>query len=111
MNADVRFVPNATEINDLLSGNDREVVVHVMKLGIKVLGEAQMRCPVDTGRLRSSLSMAVQRESRGVTVYVGTDVVYAEYQEFGTRFQQAQPFLRPALMAVTGQGGGVDASS
>lgn len=34
------------------------------------------------------------------TYYVGTDVHYAAYVEFGTSDQQQQPFLRPAASEV-----------
>lgn len=32
-----------------------------------------------------------------ITVYVGTNVEYAPYQELGTKFMGARPFLRPAF--------------
>lgn len=58
-----------------------------------VHGQAVHLAPVDTGRLRDSLSWRVEHD----TGIVGTNVEYAEYQEYGTRFQPAQSFLRPAL--------------
>ena len=51
--------------------------------------------PVDTGRLRNSISHQVSEEEEAV--YIGTNVEYAPYQEFGTRFQRGTPFLAPAL--------------
>lgn len=38
--------------------------------------------PVDTGRLKSSISSAVDEEN--TCVYIGTNVEYAIYHEFGT---------------------------
>lgn len=63
--------------------------------GCGLLGEgyAKELSPVDTGRLRNSLSHAVDDD----TVYIGTNVEYAPYQEMGTYRMKAQPFLRPAL--------------
>lgn len=60
-----------------------------------MLGEdyAQELSPFDTGRLRNSISHAVDDD----TVYIGTNVEYAPYQEMGTYRMKAQPFLRPAL--------------
>ncbi len=58
-----------------------------------VHGQAIHLVPVDTGRLRDSLAWRVELD----TGIVGTNVEYAEYQEYGTRFQPAQSFLRPAL--------------
>lgn len=38
-----------------------------------------------------------------VTVYVGTNVQYAPYQELGTQKMDARPFLRPAFENFTGE--------
>lgn len=50
-------------------------------------------CPVDTGRLRASISHDRDDDS----MYVGTNVEYAPYVELGTSRMDAQPFLRPAI--------------
>lgn len=49
--------------------------------------------PVDTGRLKGSISHA----SDGEWAYIGTNVEYAPYVEMGTSRQRAQPYLRPAI--------------
>ena len=41
--------------------------------------------------------------SGGLDTYVGTNVEYGPYVEFGTKFSDARPFLRPALDSVMGQ--------
>ena len=46
-------------------------------------GEIVKRTPVDTGRLRSSMAVALQDE--GLTAIVGSNVQYAPHVEFGTR--------------------------
>lgn len=56
--------------------------------------DAARACPVDTGRLRQSLT--VQKIGDG-HYRVGTNVNYAAYVEFGTRFRAATPYLRPAI--------------
>lgn len=61
-------------------------------VGLQAEGYAKLLCPVDTGRLRNSISHAVQ----GDTVYIGTNVEYGPYVEFGTRNQRPQPYLTPA---------------
>ena len=53
---------------------------------------AKMLCPVDTGRLRNSIT----HTSDGEYAYIGTNVEYAPYVEFGTSKMAAQPFIRPA---------------
>lgn len=73
------------------------------KSAIIIRNAVVMVTPVDTGRLRSSLTWL--REGR--TVYIGTNVYYAKFVHNGTRFQSAQPFLvhgtntvRPAITAI-----------
>ncbi len=58
----------------------REVV---NEAAINVQREAKGRCPVDTGRLRSSIRATFYAD--GLAAEVGTDVEYAPHVEFGTR--------------------------
>ena len=58
---------------------------------------AKMKCPVDTGRLRNSIT----HTSDGKSAYVGTNVEYAPYVEYGTVKTTAQPFLKPAATEHT----------
>lgn len=80
----------------------------LVRLGVRVQNAARELCPVDTGRLRSSVnSSGLQRDGRGPYVEVGTNVEYARYVEFGTLNSRAQPYLRPALLeAAVGSRGG-----
>ena len=56
-------------------------------------GYAKEKCPVDTGRLRNSISNAVYDND----AYIGTNVEYAPYQEYGTsRGVSGKHFLRDA---------------
>jgi hypothetical protein len=50
--------------------------------GFAAEGYAKYLAPVDTGRLRNDISHRVDPATN--TVYVGTNVEYAVYQEFGT---------------------------
>lgn len=54
---------------------------------------AKQKCPVDTGRLRSSITHKTDKD----TAYIGTNVEYAPYVEGGTSRMRAQPFLEPAM--------------
>jgi len=56
-------------------------------------GAARRNTPVDTGRLRSSISRDVQKDE----ATVGTNVNYAQFVEYGTKRMKAQPFMRPAV--------------
>lgn len=81
------------------------------KAGLLVEGDAKRLCPVDTGRLRSSLSTETKTTENGAKSFTGTNVDYFIFVEFGTGNQgdpsvphrldwagmPPQPFLRPAL--------------
>lgn len=55
---------------------------------------AQMLAPEDTGLLINSIHHAQKKN----TEYIGTDVWYAPYQEYGTINMRAHSFLRPAIV-------------
>lgn len=85
---------------EIVQDNTDEVVAAIGKaiargleaVGLQAEGYAVQKCPVDTGRLRNSIThMRVNGN-----VYIGTDVEYAPHVEYGTSRQKAQPFLRPA---------------
>lgn len=88
-------------------------------IGIKLEKYAKALAPVDSGRLRNSITYSTnQSHSSGSnpaspsdyaelstpeekTVHVGTNVEYAPYQELGTRLMSAtnggKGYLRPAI--------------
>jgi len=70
-----------------------------LETGLIVEGDAKLLSPVDTGRLAGSITTTEQKPG---VVYVGTNVEYAPYMEFGTSKTDAQPFLRPALLKAKG---------
>jgi len=96
--ATVRFYPD--KLAELLEGPSGPVAKDLLRRTIQVEGAAKRLCPVDTGRLRASITHSIERDGRGLVGFVGSNVDYAIYQELGTRFQRAQPFLRPALRAA-----------
>ncbi len=67
----------------------------VVKLILIIEATAKKACPVDTGNLRSSITPVVESWARG---FVGTNVEYAPFVEYGTRHAPAQPFLEPAFL-------------
>jgi HK97 gp10 family phage protein len=68
---------------------------------IKVENLAKVFCPVDTGRLRSSITHEVGTDGVGDVIgRVGSDVEYAIFQELGTRYMGARAFLRNALASA-----------
>lgn len=67
------------------TGEVRKALENAIDRGLRACGEiavgyAQDLCPVDTGNLRGSITYAVD----GQEVYIGTNVDYAPYIEFGT---------------------------
>lgn len=84
---------NADEFRD---GLDAALTRALEKVGLVAEGYAKRLCPVDTGRLRNSITHVL--DSGGRAVYVGTNVEYAPYVELGTSRQKAQPYLRPAAV-------------
>lgn len=93
------------EINELLeirADNRREVAEAIDKavaaaleeMGLACEGYAKLACPVDTGRLRSSITHITKPSDNAV--YVGTNVEYGPCVELGTVHMAARPFLKPA---------------
>jgi len=69
------------------------------QIALFIEAEAKMRAPVDTGHLRRSISHEVNNTEDQSKIYVGTNVEYAPYVEFGVESKniKAQPYLRPAI--------------
>ncbi len=67
--------------------------------GEAVAAEARALCPVDTGRLRNSIS--VSADGGGAVISANTD--YAAYVEFGTSNAPSQPFMVPAAVNAAGK--------
>lgn len=74
----------------------------LVRVGLRVQSRARSYCPVDTGRLRSSIVMRKGRDGRGFFVEIGTNVHYAPHVEFGTTRMPARPFLLPAVAEAAG---------
>ena len=76
-----------------------EMIRFLQNIGQQGEGIAKEHAPVDTGNLRRSITHEVH-SGRKPFVRIGTNVRYGIYQELGTRFHPAHPFLRPALEAL-----------
>lgn len=87
---------NVTSNKDLIEQATTEQIERALEaIGLQAEGYAKMLCPVDTGRLRNSITHAVDASEQ--KVYVGTNVEYAAYVEMGTSRTKAQPYLQPAV--------------
>ena len=85
-------VDNTESIKELA----KEAVERALEaVGLLGEGYAKRLCPVDTGRLRNSITHGTDLADS--TAWIGTAVEYASYVEFGTILTKAQPFLKPAV--------------
>lgn len=113
---EVNFTDNSEQV---LSEFDAAVLRALERCGSQAEGYAKDLVPVDTGRLRNSISHKVDDAEKAV--YIGTNVEYAPYIELGTgkyvqggrptpwvyqddkgnwhmtHGQRAQPYLKPAI--------------
>ena len=81
-----------SNLNNVLSALNSAKRQTTEAIGLYVEGEAKLRCPVDTGNLRSSISHDSDEEK----ATIGTNVEYGISVEKGTSKQKAQPYLTPA---------------
>lgn len=73
---DIEFKDNSQEV---LAAFESQKKRGLMAIGEIAVGYAKEATPVDTGRLRNSEDYAIE----GNDVYIGTNVEYAPYIEFG----------------------------
>jgi HK97 gp10 family phage protein len=79
------YQSNFKRIAKQLNENERRALEAI---GLFVRGEAQVRCPVDTGNLRDSIDYQVNEGRK--SVMVGTNVEYGIYVEKGTGIYAAE---------------------
>lgn len=85
---------NQDNTKRVIDGIESAIGVALEEIGLLAENYAAKKCPVDTDKLRSSITHEVDAGDKAV--YIGTNVEYAPYVELGTSRQKAQPFLRPA---------------
>lgn len=100
--AGFRVELNNNAVWQTLQGDDGPVAADILRRTIRVESAAKRLCPVDTGRLRASITHGLARDDAGIFGWVGTDVEYAPYVELGTSRMAARPYLRPALAEALG---------
>ena len=74
---------------------EKAVRREVKRSALNVQNGARRRVPVDTGRLRNSITHEIDAD--GMDATIGSNVEYAPHIEFGTVRMRAQPYLFPAL--------------
>lgn len=98
--ADVEWVIDGKALEALFRSTSGPTAKLLKQVGVKCVNGAKRGCPVDTGRLRASITEELRHDGEGLVEVVGTDVEYAAYVELGTSRARAQPFLRPAAEAA-----------
>lgn len=91
-----RIVLKENEIKELLRSRNGEVAKYLFAQGKKVEGRAKRLAPVDTGRLRSSISTELTETDGAPAARVGTAVNYARFVHDGTGiFGPSGRMIRP----------------
>lgn len=85
-----------SHVNEVISAKNGAIARALEAIGIQAEGDVASLAPVDTGRLRNSITHETHAEEE--SVYVGTNVEYGKYQEYGTSRMRAHPFLKPGIM-------------
>ena len=85
------------KLKDNVTLNDVKKVIawNGKELQKKMQSKADFKKGYQTGTTKQSIT--VKLSSTGMTADVKPGTEYAPYLEFGTRFMEAQPFMRPAL--------------
>ena len=89
-----RLVIFQREVDNL--ARDPHIQADLLVVGQKVAERAAALAPKKTGA--GARSIHAEKEGNEVRVDWDEDHAYMLYPEYGTRFQRAQPFLRPAAM-------------
>ncbi len=103
--------------DEVIQAAESQLLLGLEFIGTEGEGFAKEQCPVDTGRLRASITHATVREE--LAAYIGTNVEYAPYVEYRDVKHESgnAHFLRNAaadhsdryrelmLMALKGNGG------
>lgn len=89
--ADVVFESHLGEFLDALPEQIEQALIAI---GMMAETHAKEECPVDTGRLRNSITHDVDMSEQAA--YIGSNVEYAAFVELGTSKMAPRPYLRPA---------------
>ena len=82
---------------EVLSAMEKAIERGLEAIGLTAEGHAKKETPVDTGRLRNSISHAVEDKA----AYIGTNVEYAPYVELGARGRDGKHMLQRAATEHT----------
>jgi hypothetical protein len=105
-----RVTINEAELRRFLTSPNGPVVTHVREIGQRVVNDARRRAPVDTGRLRASIQLAIQTHGLRITCRIGSNLQYASWVHNGTGiYGPAHHLIRPVsarVLVFPARGGG-----
>lgn len=90
-----------SHLDEFLDALPEQIEQALIAIGMTAETYAKQECPVDTGRLRNSITHEVDMSEQAAII--GSNVEYAAYVELGTSRQKAQPYLRPAAQNHTSE--------
>ena len=92
----IESVKVTSHVKEVIEAKNEAIARALEAIGIQAEGDVAELAPVDTGRLRDSITHEVDESEEAV--YVGTNVEYAAYQEYGTSKMKPHPFFKPGIM-------------
>lgn len=102
ISATARFTPRS-DLGRFVPARVTPSVVKSVESALKLIqNSAKIYVPVDTGRLRDSITVETQSTETSCTGTVGPHTDYADFVEFGTGRMRAQAFMRPAYDETKG---------
>lgn len=83
----------AAKFKKLLAIDEKEAHRILNEESRAISSNAQKDSPIDTGNLRRNIGYDYTREYKEAVIYAKAP--YSGYVEYGTRFQNAQPYFEP----------------
>lgn len=87
-------VTYTSHLGEFLDALPEQIEQALIAIGMTAETYAKQECPVDTGRLRNSITHETDMSEQAAII--GSNVEYAAYVELGTSKMRARPYLRPA---------------
>ena len=91
----VQLIIKENNVRVVTEAIDTAITTAMEEIGLVAEGAAKRLCPVDTGRLRNSITHAFVTDKE---IVVGTNVEYAIYVHEGTSTRKASRFLYDGVM-------------
>ena len=81
-------------VEQIHAAMDKAIAKALVMIGQQAEDNAKAVCPTRTGRLKNSITNAIDTEANAV--FIGTNVEYGPHVELGTSRRHPHPYLKPA---------------